>query len=183
MIKKFKDYNLYLLEKNEDDDYIKELLDKIYNLEYSVDALKDEISDLNNQIDEKDNEIYGLEESFEKLEKQYSKLEDEKELLEKSEEKLIDEKKDLEAELKIFQESYTIFEKGTEEEKSLVIKAFLNMLDIMEDKPLEFGNLLRKETNKRSTFKRLINSMLNKEWLESYTGGGSGLLGRLGIKD
>lgn len=182
MIKNFSQYNLS--EQSEyDQEYVDKLLDKITDLENRIDELEDDISDLEKSKDDKDEQIYGLNDSYDKLEKENSKLEDEVESWGKQEEKWMDEKQDLEAQLKIYIESYSIFDKGTDEEKMKVIEAFLDMLDIMEDRPLEFGGMLRKEMKKRPRFERLINAMLNKEWVDTYTGSGSGLLGRMGISD
>jgi chromosome segregation ATPase len=182
MIKNFTQYNLS--EQSEyDQEYVDKLLDKISDLEDRVDELEDDIKDLENTIEKKDEQIYGLDDSYSKLEKENSKFEDEIESLNKQEQKLIDEKQDLEAQLKIYIESYSIFDKGTDDEKMKVIEAFLDMLDIMEDRPLEFGGMLRKEMKKRPRFERLINAMLDKEWVDTYTGSGSGLLGRIGISD
>jgi chromosome segregation ATPase len=182
--------NFKVNEQDVSDSYVQGLIDQIsrledlnQNLNDKIDQLEDDIRDMEKTNDDQSEKIYGLEESFEKLEKQYSKLEDEKESLEKTEGKLIEEKQDLEAQLKIFHESYTTFDKGTDEEKLKVVEAFLDMLDIMEDRPLEFGALLRKEMKERPRFERVINATLNQEWVESYTGGGSGLLNRLGIQD
>ena len=182
MIKNFTQYNLS--EQSEyDQEYVDKLLDKISDLEDRVDELEDDIKDLENTIEKKDEQIYGLDDSYSKLEKENSKLEDEVESWGKQEEKWMDEKQDLEAQLKIYIESYSIFDKGTDDEKMKVIEAFLDMLDIMEDRPLEFGGMLRKEMKKRPRFERLINAMLDKEWVDTYTGSGSGLLGRMGISD
>jgi chromosome segregation ATPase len=182
--------NFKVNEQDVSDSYVQGLIDQISRLEDlnqylndKIDQLEDDIRDMEKTNDDQSEKIYGLEESFEKLEKQYSKLEDEKESLEKTEGKLIDEKQDLEAQLKVFHESYTTFDKGTEEEKLKVVESFLDMLDLMEDRPLEFGATLRREMKKRPRFERLINEMLNKEWVETYTSSGSGLLNKFGVTD
>jgi chromosome segregation ATPase len=188
MIKNFSEYKLN--EEEVPNDYIKELLSQIKSLEDKnsdlvdrIDELEDDIKDLEKTVDEKDDEIYGLEDSYSKLEKENSKFESEIESWKKQEEKWIDEKQDLEAQLKIFQDPYTIFNKGTEDEKTKVVEAFLDMLDIMEDRPIEFGSMLRKEMKTLTRIKRLINSMLNKEWVDAYTGSGGSLLNNFDIKD
>ena len=188
MIKNFSEYKLN--EEEVPNDYIKELLSQIKSLEDKnsdlvdrIDELEYDIKDLESTVDKKDDEIYGLEDSYSKLEKENSKFESEIESWGKQEEKWVDEKQDLEAQLKIFQDPYTIFDKGTEDEKMKVVEAFLDMLDIMEDRPIEFGSMLRKEMQTRTRFKRLINAMLNKEWVDSYTGSGGSLLNNFGIKD
>lgn len=188
MIKNFSEYKLN--EEEVSNEYIQKLLDQIESLENKnsdlvdrIDELEDDIRDLESTVEKKEEEIYGLEDSYSKLEKENSKFESEIESLGKHEEKLIDEKQDLEAQLKIFQESYTIFDKGTEDEKMKVVEAFLDMLDIMEDRPIEFGSILRKEMKTRTRFGRLINAMLNKEWVDAYAGSGGSLLNNFGIKD
>lgn len=183
MIRKFSNFNIRESEDSESDTYIEGLLQKISDLEDKVDELEDDIRDLEKSKDDKDEEIYGLNDSYAKLEKYNSKLEDEIESWSKQEEKWIDEKSDLEAELKIFKESYTIFEKGTDQQKMEVISAFLDMLDLMEDKPLEFGASLRTEMKSRPRFVRLVNAMLNQEWVDAYTGSGGSLLNKFGIED
>jgi chromosome segregation ATPase len=188
MIKNFSEYKLN--EEEIPNDYIQELLAKVESLENKnsdladrIDELEDDIRDLENTIEKKDDAIYGLEDSYLKLEKENSKFESEIESWGKREEKWIDEKQDLEAQLKIFLGSYTIFDKGTEDDKMKVVEVFLDMLDTMEDHPIEFGSMLRKEMKTRTRLGRLVNAMLNKEWVDAYAGSGGSLLNNFGIKD
>lgn len=186
MIKNFDNY--FLNEEERSDKYVRELLDKIQFLENQnsdlvdrIDELEDDIRELEKSNDDKSEKIYGLEESFEKLEKENYKLRDEIERLEELEEKLTGEKKDLERELEIYTDSYKIFDSGDEQGKIQVINSFLGMLDLMEDRPIEFGSTLRKEI-KSTRFERLVSAMLNKEWVDTYTGSAASLLNRFGKK-
>jgi chromosome segregation ATPase len=177
--------NFKVNEEEVSDSYVQELIDKISKLEENkmnlsdrIDELEDDVSNLENDIDKKDEEIYGLQESFEKLEKWYSKLEDEKESADKREEKLMDEIGAFEKQLKIYQDSDSVFSKGSEEDKNNIVSTFMDYLETMEDYPLEFGGLVRKNMKLRPRYVELVNKILNKEWVQGFTGSGSGLLNR-----
>jgi predicted RNase H-like nuclease (RuvC/YqgF family) len=186
MIKDFDNY--FLNEEERPDKYVNELLDKIQFLESQnsdlvdrIDELEDDIRELEKSNDDQSGKIYGLEESFEKLEKENSRLEDEIERLEKLEEEWIDEKEDLVRELVIYTDPYKIFDSGDEQGKIQVVDSFLGVLDLMEDRPIEFGSTLRKEI-KSTRFESLVSAMLNKEWVDTYTGSAASLLNRFGKK-
>jgi chromosome segregation ATPase len=185
-----KDFDRYFLNEEETSKkYVQELLDKIQSLENQnsdlvdrIDELTDEIRELEKSNDDQSEKIYGLEESFEKLEEENSSLEDELKGYEKLEEEWIDEKKDLERELEIYTDSYKIFDSGDEQGKTQVIHSFLDMLDLMEDLPIEFGSVLRKEIKSTRRFERLVGVMLNKEWVDTYTGSAVSFINRFGKK-
>jgi len=182
MIKKFQNFDLS--EQNISEDYVKDLLKKIskleeynQNLNDKIDQLEDDVRDMEKSNDDKSERIYGLEESFEKLEKENSKLEDEKQRLEKVEESLSSEKKDLEKRIEIYEEPYKVFlDQKNEHYQSDIVTLFHTYLDLMEDYPSEFGILIRK--NMRPRYDRLMYAMLNKEWVDGFTGDGAGLLSR-----
>lgn len=182
MIKGFKDFSV-----NEDNnDYIKELLSKIENLEKENDALIDQISDLDNQIidledasDKKSDKIYDLEDDFSKLEKEKDKLETELEKYEKKEQDLNSEISSLSKQLEIINDPYGVITEGTEEDKQELIYRLKDILNVMEDYPLEIGGLIGKEF--RPKFDRLLYVTLNKEWLDGFTGKGASLLNKFGV--
>jgi chromosome segregation ATPase len=177
--------NFKVNEEEVSDSYVQELIDKIskleeykMNLDDRIDELEDDVYNLENSIEKKDEEIYGLQESFEKLEKWNSKLETEKESADKREEKLMDEIGAFEKQLKIYQNSDSVFSKGSEEDKNNIVSTFMDYLEAMEDYPLEFGNLIRENVKMRPKYNDLVHRMLNKEWLEGFIGSGSALLMR-----
>jgi chromosome segregation ATPase len=177
--------NFKVNEEEVSDSYVKELINKIskleeykMNLSDRIDELENDVYQLENAIEKKDEEIYGLQESFEKLEKQYSKLEDEKESADKREEKLMDEIADFEKQIKIYQDSDSVFSKGSEEDKKNIVSTFMDYLDTMEDYPLEFGSLIRENMRLYKRYDSLVHKMLNKEWVQGFTGSGASLLNR-----
>ena len=186
MIKDFDSY--FINEEGAPDKYVQDLLDKIQTLENQnsdlvdrINELTDEIRELEKSNDDRSEKIYGLEESFEKLEKENSRLEDEIKRYEKLEEEWIDEKENLVRELVIYTDPYKIFDSGDEQGKIQVVDSFLGVLDLMEALPIEFGSVLRKEI-KSTRFERLVSVMLNKEWVDTYTGSAASLLNRFGKK-
>lgn len=181
MIKNFSNFNVS--EQDVSDKYVQELLAKIGKLETEnqdlsdrIDELEDDAKDLQKSIEDKDSKIYGLEESFEKMEKQSSKFEDEIQRLEKVEETLNEEKKDLERKISIYEEPYKVFEDKDSSYQADITTLFHTYLDLMEDYPDKFGVLVRKYMRPR--YDRLLFAMLNKEWVDGFTGEGAGLLSR-----
>ena len=177
--------NFKVNEEEVSDSYVQELIDKIskleeykMNLSDRIDELEDDVYNLENSIEKKDEEIYGLQESFEKLEKWNSKLETEKESANKREEKLMDEIGAFEKQIKIYQDSDSVFSKGSDEDKNNIVSTFMDYLETMEDYPVEFGSLIRENMKTRPRYNDLVYKMLNKEWVEGFTGSGASLLNR-----
>lgn len=184
MITKFKYYNVN--EQGSEQNSTEELLKKISKLEDRNNDLEDKITELEetienleNDIDDKEDKIYGLEDSFEKLEKEYNKIEKNYEELEKEKEQIEEDRDLFKKNADLLENPYGSFVNGSEEEKRFIARIFMDHLHLMKDYPLEFGGMLIKEKRGDLLFK----GTLDKEWVDTYMGGGSSILNRLGIKD
>jgi len=177
MIRRFSDQKL----NESEDSYQKELEDKISNLESQNEKLIQDLEDLEQSLEQRDSQIYGLEDDIRSLEKIVNKLEDNVEFWEEEEQKWIDRRKELERQVDIYTSPWITFDKREEQDKLTIMEVFIEFLEVMDDKPIEFAALLKKSLRKES---ELANKYLNKEWVESYlNSGGGSLLYKFGLKD
>lgn len=177
MIRRFSEQKL----NESENSYQKDLEEKISDLQSENAKLVDEIEDLEEAIEQKDSQIYGLEDDLQSLEKIVNKLENNVEFWEEEEQRWIDKRKELQRQVDIYSSPWITFDKGEEQDKLTIIEAFIEFLEVMEEKPIEFAALLKKSLRKES---ELANKYLNKEWVESYlNSGGGSLLYKFGIKD